>query len=46
MSDPDPLSPDDDKALGHDEWGFILRICIVVYLGLLLRQAILVSWTS
>ena len=46
MSDPDPLSPDDDKALGHDKWGFILRICLVVYLGLLLWQAILVSWTS
>ena len=33
MSDPDPLSPDDNKALGHDKWGFILRIFIVVYLG-------------
>jgi hypothetical protein len=43
MSDPDWLTPDDDKAPIADRWGYILRICLVVFLGLILWQAMLVS---
>ena len=43
VSDPDRLSRQDDKALGSNQWGLILRILIVLFLGVLFWQTALAS---
>ena len=43
MSDPDRLTSDDDKTLGLDTRGLILRIIVVVCLGVLFWQAIIAA---
>jgi len=44
MSDPDHSIPDDDEGPDRGEWGFILRICLLLFLGLVFWQAMLVPW--
>jgi hypothetical protein len=43
MSDPDWLTSHDDKALGRDTRGLILRIIVVAFLAVLFWQAILAA---
>ena len=45
MNDPDRLIPDDDEAQEPDELGLFLRICLLLFLGLIFWQAMLVPWT-
>jgi hypothetical protein len=43
MSDPDRLTSHDDKTLGRDTRGLILRIIVVACLGVLFWQAIIAA---
>jgi hypothetical protein len=43
MSDPDWLTTHDDKILGPDTRGLILRILVVACLGVLFWQAIIAA---
>jgi hypothetical protein len=45
VTDSDQLIPDDDEATDPDGLGLILRICLVLFLGLIVWQAVLVPWT-
>jgi hypothetical protein len=45
VRDLDRVIPDDDEPLDPDGLGLILRICLVLFLGLIFWQAMLVSWT-
>jgi len=44
VRDPDGLIPDDDEARHPDGWGLILRICLLLFPGLIFWQAVLVPW--
>jgi hypothetical protein len=43
MSDPDRLTSHDDKILGRDTRGLILRIIVVACLGVLAWQTIIAA---
>ena len=43
MSDPERLTPHDDKAFDRDTRGLILRIFVVACLGVLFWQAIIAA---
>ena len=43
MSDPDWLTSHDEKTLGRDTRGLLLRIIVVACLGVLFWQAILAA---
>ena len=43
MSDPDWLTPHDDKARGRDTRGLILRIIVVAFLGVLVWHAVIAA---
>jgi hypothetical protein len=45
VNDPDRLIPDDDEAPEPDGLGLFLRICLLLFLGLIFWQAMLVPWT-
>ena len=45
MIDPDQLIPGDDEAQEPDGLGLFLRICLLLFLGLIFWQAMLVPWT-
>jgi hypothetical protein len=43
MSDPDRLSPHDDKTFGRDARGLILRILVVACLGMLFWHMVIAA---
>ena len=45
VTDSNQLIPDDDEAPDPDGLGLILRICLVLFFGLIVWQAMLVPWT-
>jgi hypothetical protein len=45
MSDPNGLTSHDDKILGSETRGLILRICVVAFLGLLFWHTVIVAGT-
>jgi hypothetical protein len=45
VTDSEQLIPNDDEDSDPDGLGLILRICLVLFLGLILWQAMLVPWT-
>ena len=42
MTDSDQLIPDDDEAQEPDELGLFLRICLLLFLGLIFWQAMII----